>query len=139
MFWACSASTPAAQIPPRQAASVSPEVETTPPQPPPVASPDRPVDLRIRELVVDPGKTVRIRGIVSSIVGIRLVPPKVIFKITDSVETITVLINEQITLKEGMRIELIGKYKEIPSPAHSGAGEPPREAVFVVERYLDLP
>jgi hypothetical protein len=100
---------------------------------------NRPVELRISDLTVDPEKTVRISGTIASIEAMRLVPPKVIFKITDSTETITVLINEQVTLKEGMRIELVGRYKNIPSPSHSGPGEPPREAIFVVERFIDLP
>jgi hypothetical protein len=107
------------------------------PPPASVRAPDRPAELRIRELTVDPAKTVRIKGVISSIVGIRAMPATVIFKITDSTETITVVINEQVRLREGATIELVGKYKEVPSPSHSGAGEPPREAVFVVERYLD--
>jgi len=112
-----------------------------PSTPPPAgvspAGSDRPAELRIRELKVDAEKTVRIKGVISSIVGIRAMPATVVFKITDSTETITVVINEQVRLREGATIELVGKYKEVPSPTHSGAGEPPREAVFVVERYLD--
>lgn len=101
--------------------------------------PTGPLELRISELEVNPDRTVRIVGIITAIDGIRLVPPKVIFRVSDSDETITVLIKEQTTLQEGTRIELVGTYQEIPSPVHDGAGEPPRQAVFVVERYLTLP
>ncbi len=97
-----------------------------------------PVTLKIKELHVDPAKSVRIRGVITSILGIRMVPAKVIFKISDSSETITVVINEQVQLKEGTQVELVGRYKELPSPMHTGPGEPPREAVFEVERFLDL-
>jgi hypothetical protein len=102
-------------------------------------SPDKPVELRISALTVDPGKTVRIRGTIASVLGIRLVPPKVIFKVSDSTEMVTVVINEQVTLKEGARIELVGKYRNVASPMYTGPGEAPKEAVFVVERFLDLP
>ncbi len=118
-----------------------------PPAPPPATQPaakdgTRPLELKISDLVKDvdivPAKTVRIRGTVSSIVGIRMVPAKVVFKISDSRETLTVVINERVTLKEGTRVELVGRYKKMPSPTHTGPGEPPWEAVFEVERYLDL-
>jgi hypothetical protein len=97
-----------------------------------------PVTLRIKQLQVDPAKSVRIRGVISSILGVRMVPAMVIFKISDSSETITVVLNEQVQLKEGTEVELVGRYKELPSPLHNGPGEPPREAVFEVERFLDL-
>ncbi len=115
------------------------------PQTPPPASrvappePTAPVTLKISELSVAPDKPVRIRGTITSIVGMRMVPAKVIFKISDSTETITVVINEQVQLKEGARIELVGRYKQMPAPMHTGPGEPPRQAVFEVERYVDLP
>jgi hypothetical protein len=102
------------------------------------ASPDQPIELRISQLKIDPAKTVRIQGYITAIKAIRLVPPNVVFAISDSKETITALIKEQIILKEGTKVELIGKYKEIPSPVEGNA-EAPREAVFVVERYTDLP
>ncbi len=98
-----------------------------------------PVELRVSDLTIDPDRTVRITARVDSILGMRLVPPKVIFKISDSQETITVLINEKVTLKEGMKIELVGHYKTIPSPMYTGPGEAPKEAVFVVDRFLDIP
>ena len=97
------------------------------------------MELRVSDLTIDPDRTVRITARVESILGMRLVPPKVIFKITDSQETVTVLINDKVTLKEGMMIELVGQYKTIPSPMYTGPGEAPREAVFVVERFLDIP
>ena len=95
------------------------------------------VTLRISDLQVDPAKTVHIRGVISSILGIHKVPAKVVFRISDSTETITVVINEQRELKEGTRVELVGRYKQLPSPTHRGPGEPPREAVFEVERFLE--
>jgi hypothetical protein len=97
------------------------------------------MELRISELpTVDPARTVRIRGVITSIVGIRMVPATIVFKISDSTETVTVVINERVNLREGTKIELVGRYKEVPSPTHAGPGEPPRVAVFVVDRYLDL-
>jgi hypothetical protein len=96
------------------------------------------VTLKISDLQVDPGKRVHLRGIVSSIVHVHKVPARVVFKISDSAtETITVVINELRDLKEGTQVELVGRYKELPSPTHKGPGEPPREAVFEVERILE--
>ena len=97
-----------------------------------------PAVLRISELTVDEDRTVRITGTIVTIEGLRMVPPKVIFKVSDSQETVTVLIKKQVSLREGARIELVGRYQEIPSPMYQGPGEPPKQAVFVVERYLDL-
>ena len=69
----------------------------------------------------------------------RLVPPKLIFKVTDASGTVLAVINEKAQLKEGTRLELVGTYHEIPSPMYSGPGEAPKETVFEVERYIDLP
>lgn len=122
--------------------AVRPEPAPAPASRPVAVDGKRPVELKIADLVKDvdvvPAKTVRIRGVISSIVGIRMVPAKVIFKISDSSETLTVVLNERVTLKEGTRVELVGRYKKMPSPTHTGPGEPPWEAVFEVERYLDL-
>lgn len=120
-------------------------LQPIPPRPAPHKAPPSldggntvPVTLKIKQLQVDPAKSVRIRGVISSILGIRVVPARVVFKISDSSETITVVINEQVRLREGTEVELVGRYKELPSPIHDGPGEPPRQAVFEVERFLNL-
>jgi hypothetical protein len=109
-----------------------------PPGSPPVAAAAEPVELTISELKVDPARMVRIKGVIASIVTIQHVPAKVVFKLSDSKETITVLINRQLRLEVGTRVELVGRYAEIPSPTRGGHGEPPRQAVFEVERISDV-
>jgi len=111
----------------------------TAPAPEPAASPDAPADVSIGDLVVDKQRVIRIKGVISAIVGMRLVPPKVIFKVTDDTGTVLVLINEKAQLSEGTRMELVGHYKSIPSPTYGGPDEAPPQNIFVVDRYLDLP
>jgi hypothetical protein len=82
---------------------------------------------------------VRVTGVITRILGMRLVPPKIIFNVTDNSGTVKVVINEKAQLTEGTKMELVGRYKTIPSPNHSGPGDAPTEEVFVVERFLDLP
>jgi hypothetical protein len=105
----------------------------------PAAAMGGPAELAIGDLVVDKERTVRIKGMISAIVGMRLVPPKVIFKVTDNTGTVTAVINEQAQLSEGTKVELVGTYDSVPSPTYDGPGEAPREDIFVVERHLDLP
>jgi hypothetical protein len=116
--------------------------------PPPVAgeiaepsgpSKDAPLDRSIGALTAGEERQVRIKGRLSAIIGMRLVPPKLIFKVTDASGTVLAVINEKAQLKEGTKLELVGTYHEIPSPMYSGPGEAPKETVFEVERYLDLP
>jgi hypothetical protein len=131
----------------QQAGPSAAPVSQPPAAPPPVAgapapqpaAANAPVDVAIADLTPDPDRVIRIKGVISSVVGMRLVPPKVILKVTDNSGTATVLINEQVQLSEGTKMELVGSYKTIPSPMYSGPGEAPTEEVFVVERYLDLP
>ncbi len=137
----CASST--VQAPPPQS-----ESDKTLKPPPPAETPktadaknetNLPPDLRISDLTLDPDKEVRIKGQVIEIVGMRMVPPKVIFKVYDGSETVMAVINEQLQLNGGEKMELVGKYMEIPSPMHTGPDEAPKESVFVVERYLILP
>ena len=100
---------------------------------------DAPDDVAISDLVPDPGRVVRIKGVLSAVVGMRLVPPQRIFQVTDRTGAVKVVIYEEVQLKEGTRLELVGRYKAIPSPMHTGPDEAPPENIFVVERYLDLP
>jgi len=98
-----------------------------------------PADVAIADLTPDPDRDVRIKGVISSIVGMRLVPPKLILKLTDNTGTVIAVINEKVQLSEGTKMELVGRYRTAPSPMHNGPGDAPTEQVFVVERYLDLP
>lgn len=130
----------------QQAAPASPPAAppSSPASPPPAAvdpgpAADAPVDVPIGNLSPDPDRVVRIKGVVSSVVGMRMVPPKVILKVSDNSGTVTVVINEQTQISEGTKMELVGAYKAVPSPMYNGPGEAPTEDVFVVERYLDLP
>lgn len=107
--------------------------------PAPAAAMGGPADVAIGDLVVDKERTVRIKGTVTAVVGMRLVPPKVIFKVSDGSGTVTAVINEQVQLTEGNKFELVGTYDSVPSPTYDGPGEAPRENIFVVERHLDLP
>ena len=118
------------------------------PPPPPLAremaqptgpSKDAPLDRSIGELSGGEVRQVRIKGVLSAIVGMRLVPPKLIFKVTDRTGTVLAVIKEKAQLKEGTKLELVGRYHEIPSPMYSGPGEAPKETVFEVDRYIDLP
>lgn len=124
----------------RQQVKTGPQgpAHSEPAKPQPV-EPTKPDDVAIGDLTPDPARTVRVKGVLSSIVGMRLVPPKLIFKITDNSGTVLAVINERLQLSEGTNLELVGQYRSIPSPMHTGPGEAPEEAVFVVERYLDLP
>jgi len=96
-------------------------------------------DLPIGRLQVDPETTVRIVGFVSELGQIRMVPPRTVFRLRDDSGAVTVVLEERQVLTEGTRLELVGKYKEIPSPAHVDVEDAPPEACFVVERYLVLP
>lgn len=130
---------------PQKPATAGPPTGAPPEVAPPAqASPDPsaetgPADVAIADLAPDPEREVRIKGVISSVVGMRLVPPKVILKLTDDSGTVTAVINEKAQLAEGTKMELVGKYMSVPSPMHNGPGEAPPEDVFVVERYLDLP
>lgn len=127
-------------------ATASAPVKSSPPSEPEgaeIAQPEQPTtagptDVPIGEISLDPEQTIRIKGMISAVLGMRMVPPKVIFKLTDNTGTVTAIIMEQTTLSEGARMELVGVYKQIPSPMYAGPGEAPLEDVFVVERYLDL-
>jgi hypothetical protein len=127
----------------------APPARTGPASPPPplareMAKPtgpskDAPLERSIGELTSGEVRQVRIKGVLSAIVGMRLVPPKLIFKVTDRTGTVLAVINEKAKLKEGTKLELVGSYHEIPSPMYSGPGEAPKETVFEVDRYIDLP
>lgn len=130
---ACSSPAPP---PARTPSSASPVAA---PAPGPEPKPAGPADVAIGELVLDAERTVRIKGVVSEVLGMRLVPPKVVFKVADQTGAVTVVINEQVQITEGTKMELVGKYGSFPSPMHSAPGEAPKESVFVVERFLDLP
>jgi hypothetical protein len=118
-----------------------PAVASAPRNATPVQEPAelRPIDLRVKDFAVGAKRNIRANGLITTILGIRLVPAKIIFKFADGSGEVTAVINEQVTLKEGSKIELVGKYVMAPSPMYSGPGEPPMEEVFVVERYLALP
>jgi len=121
-------------------AGPAPTATPTPaPAPTPSVESTAPPDIPVGQLVPDADRVICVKGTISSIVGIRLVPPKVILKVTDDTGTVLVLINEKAQLSEGMRVELVGNYKPIPSPTYDGPGEAPLQNVFVVDRYLDLP
>jgi len=126
------ASPPATPSPPASPTAVTPT-------PAPSPATDAPADVAVGSLAPNPDRVVRIKGVVSSVVGMRMVPPKVILKVSDNSGTVTVVINEQAQISEGTKMELVGTYKAIPSPMYNGPGEAPTEDVFVVERYLDLP
>ena len=121
------------------AATPAPPPSAAEPAAHPSERPTAPAEQAIGDLSPDPKRTVRIRGMVTQIVGLRLVPPQVIFKIQDRSGAVTAVIYEQVQLDEGKKLELVGKYHNIPAPTYTGPGEAPREDVFVVERYLDLP
>ncbi|MCC6749634.1 MAG: hypothetical protein IT371_18355 [Deltaproteobacteria bacterium] len=106
--------------------------------PPPERAPDAPEELKIAAL--RPGATglARVRGSVATVVGMRLVPPKVVFRLADGSGSVLVVINEQLQLSEGTKLELVGKYREMDSPMHSDPTPAPKEMVFEVERYLQL-
>ena len=103
------------------------------------AASDAPRDVQISALAPDAAAIVRIRGVVAQVVGMRLVPPRLIFAVRDNSGTVTALISEKTELSEGARIELVGTYKPIPSPMHTGPGDAPEEPIFVVERYFRMP
>jgi hypothetical protein len=115
------------------------------PAPEPAAQPaadapaaDAPTDVEIANLVSDPEKVVRIKGVISKVVGMRLVPPQRILELTDNSGTVKVVIYDEAQFTEGTKMELVGQYKPIPSPTHDGPGEAPKEPIFVVERFLDM-
>jgi len=97
-------------------------------------------DTTIVDLVPDAEQVVRIGAVVVQTLQMRLVPPMIVFRVRDkSGGEVNVLLKEQKVLQEGTRLELVGKYHEVPSPSYSGPGEAPPELLFVVERYLVLP
>lgn len=98
-----------------------------------------PERVSIGDLQIDAQRTVRISGVVSRIIGMRLVPPQRILEVRDRTGGVTVLIKSKKTFGEGTQMDLIGVYKKIPSPTHTGPGEAAEEPIFVVERFLDLP
>lgn len=95
-----------------------------------------PATVTVGELAPDADREVRVTGVVEQILGMRLVPAKVIFKIRDNTGSVTVVINEKAEITEGQRVEIVGYYKAIPSPMHDGPGEGPEEPVFVVDRFI---
>ncbi|MCA9671747.1 MAG: hypothetical protein KC503_39380 [Myxococcales bacterium] len=139
----CASSTP----PPAQPTNKKQPAKRADPPPKPAAptKPDRASDaatgVKIGSLTVDENKVVRVRGRVSSFKGIRLVPPSMIFTVTDGSGTLTAVIYEKQKpeLREGVEVELIGTYKNTKSPMHQGPGTPPKEDVLVVDRYLISP
>lgn len=128
---ACGTPRPAPQAAP---APAEPEIA----RPAPEAGPTGPVTVAIGALQPNPDREVRVKGVVSRVLGMRLVPPKVIFQLTDDSGSVTAVINEKAQLSEGTTLELVGRYHSVPSPMHSGPGTPPQEPTFVVDRYLDL-
>jgi hypothetical protein len=118
------------------ASTARPPAETAPPTGP---APDAPQDLEIASLSPDPDRIVRIKGVLAASIGMRLVPEMLVFTLTDSTGTVLAVIKENVQLKEGIRLELVGRYHAVPSPMYRGPGEAPKETVFEVERYLDLP
>ncbi len=90
----------------------------------------------IGELAVNAENEVRVAGVVSRVLGMRLVPPKMIFQVSDSSGTVLVVVNEKASFTEGQKIELVGHYKSIPAPMYNGPGDAPEEPVLVVDRYI---
>lgn len=97
------------------------------------------VDTPIGGLSLDPSRSVRVVGMVSQLGQIRMIPPRTVFRLRDDSGAVTVVLDERKVLAEGTRIEIVGRYKEIPSPAHVDVDDAPAEACFVAERYLILP
>lgn len=96
-------------------------------------------DMPIGRLSLDPSRSVRVVGMVSRLGQIRMVPPRTVFRLRDQSGAVTVVLDERKVLAEGTRLEIVGRYKEIPSPAHVDVDDAPSEACFVAERYLILP
>jgi hypothetical protein len=115
-----------------------PEASTAAPQTPERAA-DAPQDLTIDRLTPDEEKVVRLRVVVTALKGMRLVPPMMIFTAEDDTGSVTVVIKDKVEFSEGARLELVGRYKPIPSPTHDGPPPAPEEPIFVVERFIDLP
>lgn len=97
------------------------------------------VDVPIGRLSLDPSRSVRVVGMVSQLGQLRMVPPLTVFRLRDDSGAVTVVLDERKVLDEGTRLEIVGRYKEIPSPAHVDVDDAPHEACFVAERYLILP
>ena len=143
VFGACASSTTGS--PAGTPENPPPSAPSSPSAPPPEAPPsdapakDAPRDMRISALLPDAQKVVRVRGVVTEVLGLQLVPPKFIFNVRDESGTVMALINDKSDLSEGSKVEIIGIYKVIPAPRHGGPGPAPEESVLVVDRYLTLP
>jgi hypothetical protein len=138
LFLGCSAQKPPPATP--EKAGTAPAQPAAPAGDDAPAGPaaDAPADVEIGSLMSDPEKVVRIKGVISKVVGMRLVPPQRILEVTDNTGTVKVVIYDEAQFTEGTKMELVGKYKPIPSPTHDGPDEAPKEPIFVVERFLDL-
>ena len=111
------------------------EEKTAGPKVPPPASTVTPIS----SLTVDASRQVTIKGYVSALVGLRMVPERTIFKVRDKTgEVLAVIEKRDSALQEGLKLEIVGTYKMIPSPMYTGPGKAPQEAVLVVDRYLTL-
>jgi hypothetical protein len=130
---------PAQRYPAGPAQGAPPATPPSPESGTGTASTSGPAEVPIGELSPNPDRTVRVKGVVSNVMGLRLVPPKVVFKIRDVSGTVTAVINERIQLEEGTRLEVVGTYSRVPSPMYTGPGDAPLDAVLVAERYLELP
>lgn len=87
-------------------------------------------EVSLSSLSVDPSRTVKVRGIVAQIHGIQLVPPKFIFELSEGGKTIKVVIHDKVSLSEGSRVEVVGKYR---------MDSETNDAMLVVERFFELP
>jgi len=131
--------------PPQKASPAHPTKATQPTDDPdtdPTAkvAPSGPPLLQISRLSPSATKEVRIRGTISKVIGVRMVPPRTIFELRDASGTATLVIKERKqSLTEGTKMEAVGNYMEAPDPMYTGPGEAPKKVIFVVDRYIDMP
>ncbi|MFH1130998.1 MAG: hypothetical protein V1754_06660 [Pseudomonadota bacterium] len=128
---------PAQKPPPKQEPAAIPASAPAAPAPEPMVK--APENITIDKLQQDPNKVVRIRGYVSAVLGMRMVPRQTIITMRDDTGAVTAVIEDEDSLKEGTEVELTGRYQEIPSPMYNGPDEAPKEPVFVVESVFRVP